>query len=229
MTRVFVTGDVHGVPDSISFKKFPVGRTLTKDDYVIIAGDFGLPWYHDKEEKFWLKWLEERPWTTLFIDGNHENFEELDAMPLEEWNGGLIHRIRPNILHLTRGQVFQLGDKSFFTFGGAASIDKADRKDGVNYWSRELPSAEEYQQGIDVLNQHNWAVDVVITHTCPEEIRLQFPDSLEKKKKGSDEVNEYLQTIKDKLSYTHWFFGHFHADYDFGDGMQMLLKKIVEV
>ena len=42
---VFVTGDVHGGYDleKQSNKNFPTGKTLTRDDYVIVCGDFGLP------------------------------------------------------------------------------------------------------------------------------------------------------------------------------------------
>jgi hypothetical protein len=28
--------------------------------------------------------------------------------PIEEWNGGKIQRIRPSVIHLMRGQVFEL-------------------------------------------------------------------------------------------------------------------------
>ena len=49
---------------------------MTKEDYVIICGDFGGVWnkeVENKEEKHLLDWLEEKPFTTLFVDGNHEN------------------------------------------------------------------------------------------------------------------------------------------------------------
>lgn len=44
--KLFVTGDIHAGLDieKISPKKFPENRLLTKDDLVIVAGDFGLPW-----------------------------------------------------------------------------------------------------------------------------------------------------------------------------------------
>ncbi len=45
------------------------------------------------------------PYTILFLDGNHECFHEIFAYPEEMWNGGRIRRIRPNALHLMRGQV----------------------------------------------------------------------------------------------------------------------------
>lgn len=46
MSRIFITGDTHGSYDiqKLARKNFPEGKTLTKDDYVIICGDFGCVW-----------------------------------------------------------------------------------------------------------------------------------------------------------------------------------------
>lgn len=124
---IYITGDIHGsisVGRRFNSKNFPIGKTLTKNDYVIIAGDFGLLWVGDREDRYWLNWLTNKPWTTLFIDGNHENFNLLEAYPVEEWKGGKVHKITPSIIHLMRGQIFELEGKKLFTFGGAASHDK---------------------------------------------------------------------------------------------------------
>ena len=42
----------------------------------------------EKEEKYNLKWLEDKPFTTLFVCGSHENFDQLYNYPVEEWKGG---------------------------------------------------------------------------------------------------------------------------------------------
>ena len=70
-----------------------------------------------------MDWLEGKPFTTLFVDGNHENFDRLYAYPVEEWHGGKVHKIRPSVIHMMRGQVFAIDGKSVFTFGGASSHD----------------------------------------------------------------------------------------------------------
>ncbi|MDM8195794.1 hypothetical protein QUV98_05625 [Massilimicrobiota timonensis] len=46
MSRIFITGDTHGSYDiqKLARKNFPEGKTLTKDDYMIICGDFGCVW-----------------------------------------------------------------------------------------------------------------------------------------------------------------------------------------
>ena len=131
---IHITGDIHGtisVNKRLNTRNFPQQKQLTKNDYVIIAGDFGLIWDGSKEDQYWLKWLNKtKPFTTLFIDGNHENFDLLEEYPVEIWNGGKVHRINDSVIHLMRGQVFEIEGKKIFTFGGAASHDKEYRKEG---------------------------------------------------------------------------------------------------
>ena len=101
---IFVTGDVHGVAEygasRFSSRVWPLGRTLTRDDVVIVAGDFGFIWSGSNTDKYWLDWFESKPWTTCFVDGNHENYHLLAGLPIREWNGGLVHEARPHVLHL---------------------------------------------------------------------------------------------------------------------------------
>ena len=55
-------------------------HALRNIDYVIICGDFGGVWNKDEEsntETMLLDWLECKPFTTLFVDGNHEGFDFL--------------------------------------------------------------------------------------------------------------------------------------------------------
>lgn len=52
MNRIFLTGDKHFPAEYkyLSFKHWPLGRELTRNDYVIILGDFGICWNNSKEE-----------------------------------------------------------------------------------------------------------------------------------------------------------------------------------
>lgn len=68
---IYVTGDTHGALsiNKLSSDEFPQGKELTKNDYVIICGDFGLVWNNNGEDYWWRRWLDNKPWTTLFVDG----------------------------------------------------------------------------------------------------------------------------------------------------------------
>ena len=79
---IYVTGDIHAWIDIRKLKRWPA----KSNDTLIICGDFGLFWdaLPSREEKYWLEWLHKKPWTTLFVDGNHENFNRLETYPKEE-------------------------------------------------------------------------------------------------------------------------------------------------
>ena len=77
---IYITGDTHSDFTRFSTDKFPIQSEMTKNDYVIICGDFGGVWNYLVEstyEKYWLNWLNEKNFTTLFVDGN---LEELNHM-----------------------------------------------------------------------------------------------------------------------------------------------------
>ena len=116
---IFITGDTHG--DFTRFKKevFYEQAELTKEDCIIITGDFGGVWDSSANERYWLDWLEQKPFTTLFVSGNHENFDLLAEYPVEDWCGGTVQRIRPSVIHLMRGQVYSIQGKKFFKIGRA--------------------------------------------------------------------------------------------------------------
>ena len=145
---VYVTGDVHGRAEygssRFTSKSWPLGRTLTRDDVVIVAGDFGFVWDGSNAEKYWLDWFESKPWTTCFVDGNHENHHALANLPVREWNGGLVHEVRPHVLHLMRGEVFDIDGLTVLAMGGAASNDRQYRREGRSWWPEEMPSEEGY-------------------------------------------------------------------------------------
>ena len=108
---IYITGDCHGNFERFNASIFSEQNEMTKDDYVIICGDFGGVWNKDEESKMEtmiLDWLDCKPFTTLFVSGNHENFDRLMVYPVEEWHGGKVQKIRPSVIHLMRGQVYEL-------------------------------------------------------------------------------------------------------------------------
>ena len=123
---IYATGDLHGNTLRFQPQYFPEQAGMTKDDYMIVCGDFGCVWNGDKSDNPQLDRLETLPFTVLFLDGNHENFDALNEYPVEQWHGGKVHKIRPHVIHLMRGQAFELQDRTFLTMGGAQSHDIVD-------------------------------------------------------------------------------------------------------
>lgn len=223
---IYVTGDTH-LP--IDIKKLTSAvfesKGLTKNDYVIVCGDFGLIWNHkgmDNEERYWLKWLNEKPWTTLFVDGNHENHVRLaNDYKVEEWHGGKVHKLSDSVIHLMRGQVFDIDGYKFFTMGGASSHDKEHRKVNETWWEEELPSDDEYNEALKNLDANNWEVDFVITHCLPDNIQHRIAFWY-----GHDKLTNFLFIIDKDLKYKHWYCGHYHIDEAVDDKHTILYYSI---
>jgi len=210
---IYITGDLHGNPCRLQQEELKkVGITIKAGDYVIICGDFGCVWGGVLKEKNAraLEILEAQPFTTLFIDGNHENFDLLNALPVEEWHGGKVHKIRNNILHLMRGEIFDIEGKSFFCFGGASSTDKDKRIEGQSWWPQENPSKEEYQYAISNLEKANYNVDYVLTHTAPRKFLRRNTTALIRIYECP--TSKMLDIIQSKVKYKYWFYGHYHLD-----------------
>lgn len=245
---IFVTGDTHGEFERFSSRNFPEQRNLTKDDYVIICGDFGI-WEDSPSERHWYKWLNDKPFTTLFVTGNHSNYDLLANYPVDEWRGGKVQFIKPSLIHLMRGQVFDICGQTFFTMGGASSHDVSDgildpdapdfelqykrlaarqamfRINHRSWWKEELPSAEDYDEARKNLAQHGMEVDFIITHCAP--------DSLAKIITGpfyqQDALTEFLEEVKRDCKYKHWFFGHYHDNAVVAGKHVLLYEQIIEL
>lgn len=126
---IYITGDTHADFSRFEENKFPIQTEMTKDDYVIICGDFGGVWTFEQEserKKEVLDWLNAKNFIILFIYGNHENFTRLYNYPIEEWHGGKVHKIRDSVIHLMCGEIFNINNKKIFAFGGAKSHDIQD-------------------------------------------------------------------------------------------------------
>ena len=223
---IYITGDTHG--DRARFVENNMGdNEWTSDDYLIVCGDFTYVFRNNDSEKEFLDYLEkEKPYTICFCDGNHENFPAIFSYPEEEWNGGRIHRIRKNIFHLMRGQIFEIEGKKVFTFGGAYSMDRYKRKLGISYWNDELPSDTEYKETVKNLKEHDNKVDIIITHTAPREIIRRmgyYPDVHDM------ELTGFLEWIMYEVNFQNWYFGHWHTDDVFNNKRGMFTAVLFNV
>lgn len=125
-----------------------------------------------------------------------------------------------------RGQVYEIGSKKIFTMGGAYSIDRYMRTQGLSYWERELPDNDEYREATKNPAEHSNSVDIIITHTAPREIirRMgKFPDPHDMEQTG------FLEWIMYNVSFSHWYFGHWHTDKTYCDRFTATYYKLHEI
>lgn len=214
---LYITGDTHGEEARFKYTDSVMDKTLKSSDKLVVCGDFGYLSDDSYMERLFLRYLaDSKPYQILWVDGNHENFDLLDTYPVEEWCGGKVHIIRrdkegnPKIIHLMRGQVFEIEGKKIFTFGGAYSIDKYMRTPQRSWWPQEMPTDEEMKEAALNLEKHKFKVDYIITHTAPEDTMSLFhPNHLEEKP-----LNNFLEWVRENVTYTRWYFGHLHQDID---------------
>ena len=246
---VYITGDTHGEFRRFNIKSFYEQKMLSKSDYMIICGDFGGLWGQKSLIQLQNDILGDRSYTTLFVDGNHENYDLLKTFPITEWHGGKVQYITDTIIHLMRGQVYDIDGNTYFTMGGAASHDIEDgilepddvmfrtkkhrldrrgamyRINHISWWREEMPNDEEYAEGIRNLEKHNYEVDYIISHCAPTSIQ----ELVSKKVHTSDALNEYLESIKIKTKFKKWFFGHYHDDREISDNFMLMYKEIYDM
>lgn len=227
---VYVCGDTHGNYDlqklkpSVWVEAYARKDQPREENILIVAGDFGFHWTPPGggDETELKAFYESRPWTTLWIDGNHENFETIqhlprvdihtlgiDLVPLGDTKE-TVGKSAEGVYHLQRGGIYSIQGRRIFVMGGAASIDKNSRKEYLSWWKEEIPNREEASFALNNLKNYlieGEALDYVITHTVPgivregEELLSLFQGPWEKrsiresiKENGSEErpLNELL-------------------------------------
>lgn len=158
--RIGFLGDAHGdlgfVLD-VSRRMRELGVFL-----LVVLGDFGFIWpkanWERDLDKLGRRFAERRQ-VLMFVDGNHENFDNLAEFAIRE--DGL-RWVRPNIAHIPRGYRAKLrSGRTLAALGGANSIDFEHRREGSNFWKAEsITDADLQRLGCS-------PADVLIGHDAP--------------------------------------------------------------
>lgn len=218
---VYITGDTHG---DIKDPRWDYLKSLNENDILIITGDFGFDW----NEAIMDSWINfKHDYTVLFCDGNHENYDILNALPLVDMFGDKVGVFGNKTYRLLTGHMYLIEGKKYFVFGGAASIDKDWRVEKeikfkaprTLWWDDEVPSDLTLALAKETLAKNDYKFDYLITHTCNPQIKgpvlktykVDFYDPTESM------INhlEYL-ILENNGGFKHNFFGHFHKNVHFG-------------
>lgn len=215
---VYITGDTHA--DIGDYRWAWLNDNLSSNDILIITGDFGFDWNEDIIRN-WKSM--NRKYTTLFCDGNHENYDVLNSLPIVEKYGSEVGMFCEDTFRLLTGHMYLIEGEKYFVFGGASSIDRTWRlmqESRANsyrtlWWQEEVPSESSFNEAKKTLAENNYTFDYFITHTCNSQLKslvLQgcdenFFDPVESM------INSLEYLIKEnggdwKASY----FGHFHTN-----------------
>lgn len=221
---IYCTGDTHGqIIDRFSYKHYSELRDLTDKDYMFIAGDFGAIWDwtgNNASDKHMLEFLNEKPWITIVVLGNHECYPLYEEMPV----------ITPDFLYkgevrqcVYAGQVFnhifvidntawlKLEGKNILCIAGAVSHDKIYRTEGKSWWPQEEINQEFCDKIVmnddgSVISDH---FDLIITHDAPSQIGEWYTTM---GVFSSTDGQYYLNRLRRTLDFDKWYHGHFHFD-----------------
>ena len=166
------------------------------------------------------------------MDGNHENFPILEALPRERRWGGKVGVVAEGIYHLLRGGIYDLpageGTARAWCMGGAWSIDQSWRTEGVDWWPEEIPDDSEIEAARMSLASVGWRADYVLTHECPSLMR----DALTRESPFGpvahrDRLQDFLDEVDEDASFERWYCGHYHVNRDVGECHTCLYSAVV--
>lgn len=161
--RVLLVGDVHGYIDQL---ERALHRAVAHDVKVVVQlGDFGI-WPGQSGAQFLQqtnRLLEELDLTLLFVDGNHEDFDQIAAQPIDPETG--LRPFGPRLFHMPRGWRSQWQGKTVAALGGAHSVDRQWRLQNApeTHWEAEHVTEEEAADFAAA-----GPVDILFMHDSPE-------------------------------------------------------------
>lgn len=227
----YINADPHGNYNKI--KRFCTKRETTKDDIMILLGDVAFNFAGDVYDEDKRKWLSSINCTFFCIHGNHEmRPEHLPQYKLIDYHGGKvwIDEKYPNVLFAKDGEIFDFNGYKCIVLGGAYSVDKYYRlMRGWTWHSDEQPSEEIKQFAEKQLEENNWKVDYVFSHTAPvqyEPVECFLPGIDQSTVDKTTEI--WLGEIEKKLDYKRWYIGHYHVDKTI-DKMRFIFNDFLEV
>lgn len=227
----YITGDCHS--DFRKVDMFCKFHKTSISDVMIILGDAGINYWLGKADEKLKEELSKLPITLFMVHGNHEQRPYLiDSYEEKEWHAGIVYYEKeyPNLIFAKDGEIYDFDGKKVIAIGGAYSVDKNFRLDaGLPWFESEQPSDEIKTYVENKLEENNWQVDYVLSHTCPlkYEPKELFLDFIEQGKVDKA-TEEWLTEIEKKLKYQKWYFGHFHENFKYCNA-EILCEEIKEL
>ena len=230
---IVFTGDIHG--DMTKIYNYATARrqnNLEDLQAIVILGDVGANYYLNGRDRKFKKKLNRLNVDVLCLHGNHEARPQTIASYItEEYHGGdvMVEPEYPHLKFLIDGEIYNLDGLQTLAIGGAYSVDKFYRlENGWQWFNDEQPSQYIKNKVERVLEENNWEVDQIISHTCPTkfiptEMFLPFIDQ----STVDSSTEEWLDEIEDKTQYKRWLCGHWHCDKEVTNNFQILFNNFI--
>lgn len=219
-SKVYICGDRHGEISGFSYKNFPELRDFTLDDFIIICGDCGFVWNveftkHSNQDRYALKWLNEKHTNIICLCGNHENYDIIEQMPMIEKFGGKLRQcayedtIYENIYYIDSPTILKLGDYNILFSPYGTSHDKEWRKPHLSWWPQEngnISKEREFFQ--EHQNEH---FDFIISHEAPASMNdVWRPHDATRLNDTCREI--FYEHMRQQMDFDLWCHGHNHEN-----------------
>lgn len=227
----YITGDCHR--DFTKISLFCKYHETSTSDVMIMLGDAGVNYCMDSSDEQLKKELSKLPITLFFVHGNHEERPGLiDSYEEKIWQGGSAYyeNAFPNLIFAKDGEIYNFNGKRVIAIGGAYSVDKYYRLSVRLPWFASEQPSDEIKAYVEAkLEERDWEVDYVLSHTCPlcyepVDLFLSFIDQ----SKIDKSTEKWLSKIEKRLKYQKWYFGHFHDNRKYCDA-EILYEEIKEL
>lgn len=150
----------------------------------------------------------------VFIDGNHEHFKTWKEMGIFTDSRKAIS-VTPNCSYSPRGYCWEWDGVKFMSLGGAVSVDRAMRKEGVSYFKDEEITDSDVDRCLEA-----GSIDVLLSHDT-----VQIPARLESHLQINGfrlssairrdcllNTNKVTKVVRE-LKPSHMYHGHYHFSY----------------
>lgn len=209
--RVAVMGDWHG---DAFWAEFMIETAANLGaEAVVHVGDFGFQRHNSHSEKYMSRVnraLKKADLNILVVDGNHEDFEYLYGIPLNDQGFRPITR---TVAHLPRGFRWTWWDKTWAALGGAHSVNSHLLTPGYDWFPEEHITWDETERVIE-----GGPADVMVTHDVPDKTHIvglgsgsMFPSS---QLYTAQQHRTVLGMVVDELRPELLLHGHMHIRHD---------------
>lgn len=177
-------GDVHG-----NLNKYEEILNKTKSLESVQVGDFGVGFSNYKTKPVYINnFFKDLNGNHRFIRGNHDNPKECLNCSNYIKDG----TVEGNTMYI----------------GGAISIDKNYRVEGLDWWPDEELNYGEFMRYLEVYEKNK--PEIMVTHDCPEFLPKNFGLNIfEEKSITRKAFDQFFEIHQPK----YWIFGHWHISY----------------
>lgn len=160
MKSFLFIGDSHG---DLAFVEHASNLARKHSAEIISVGDWGFLWPGHDQLRDLSDMLVGAGVRMYFCDGNHDDHARLKKLRGRIRVQGV--HIDVNVIYQPRGSVYEDDDGTRFLFlGGAPSIDRDDRTEGLSWWPEETITEPEFQ----LARSAKGPIHVLVTHDAPD-------------------------------------------------------------